>query len=84
MDRDGLITIQSQYTPKDTMQQLEAGVKAKGMTVFAPCRWRRRGWYGLASHRPRDLRQPERRGRVFVFRRKIRLFQQHPPIADAR
>ncbi len=35
MDRDGLITIQSQYTPKDTMQRLEAGVKAKGMTVFA-------------------------------------------------
>jgi uncharacterized protein (DUF302 family) len=35
MDRDGLITIQSQNTPKDTMQRLEAGVKAKGMTVFA-------------------------------------------------
>jgi uncharacterized protein (DUF302 family) len=35
MDRDGLITIQSQYTPKDTMRRLEAGVKAKGMTVFA-------------------------------------------------
>jgi len=35
MDRDGLITIQSQYTPKDTMQRLEAVVKAKGMTVFA-------------------------------------------------
>ena len=35
MDRDGLITIQSRYTPKETMQRLEAGVKAKGMTVFA-------------------------------------------------
>ena len=35
MDLDGLITIQSQYTSKDTMQRLEAGVKAKGMTVFA-------------------------------------------------
>jgi uncharacterized protein (DUF302 family) len=35
MDRDGLITIQSQYTPKDTMQRLEAGVKTKGMTIFA-------------------------------------------------
>ena len=35
MDRDGLITIQSRYTPNDTMQRLEAGVKAKGMTVFA-------------------------------------------------
>jgi len=35
MDREGLITIQSRYTPKETMQRLEAGVKAKGMTVFA-------------------------------------------------
>jgi uncharacterized protein (DUF302 family) len=35
MDRDGLITIQSQYTPKDTMQRLEAGLKAKGIVVFA-------------------------------------------------
>ena len=35
MDRDGLITIQSQYTPKDTMQRLETAVRSKGMTVFA-------------------------------------------------
>jgi hypothetical protein len=35
MDRDGLITIQSRYTPKETMQRLETAVKSKGMTVFA-------------------------------------------------
>ncbi len=31
----GLVTIQSSYGPKDTMDGLEAEVKAKGMTVFA-------------------------------------------------
>ncbi len=35
MAPDGLITIQSHYQPKETMQRLEAAVKAKGMTVFA-------------------------------------------------
>jgi uncharacterized protein (DUF302 family) len=35
MDRDGLITIQSRYTAKETMQRLETAVKAKGMSVFA-------------------------------------------------
>jgi uncharacterized protein (DUF302 family) len=35
MDGDGLITIQSRYTPKETMQRLETAVKSKGMTVFA-------------------------------------------------
>jgi 7-keto-8-aminopelargonate synthetase-like enzyme len=35
MDRDGLITIQSRYTPKETMQRLETAVKSKGMMVFA-------------------------------------------------
>ena len=35
MDKDGLITIQSRYTPKETMQRLETAVKSKGMTVFA-------------------------------------------------
>jgi uncharacterized protein (DUF302 family) len=35
MDRDGLITIQSRYTPKETMQRLETAVKSKGMTAFA-------------------------------------------------
>jgi uncharacterized protein (DUF302 family) len=32
---EGLITIQSQYGPKETMQRLEAAVKAKGFSVFA-------------------------------------------------
>lgn len=32
---DGLITIQSHYGPKETMQRLEAAVKAKGLSVFA-------------------------------------------------
>jgi uncharacterized protein (DUF302 family) len=32
---DGLITIQSHYDPKETMQRLEAAVKAKGFSVFA-------------------------------------------------
>lgn len=32
---DGLITIQSRFGPKETMQRLEAAVKAKGFTVFA-------------------------------------------------
>jgi uncharacterized protein (DUF302 family) len=32
---DGLITIRSHFGPKETMQRLEAAVKAKGFTVFA-------------------------------------------------
>ena len=32
---EGLITIQSHYGPNETMQRLEAAVKAKGFTVFA-------------------------------------------------
>jgi uncharacterized protein (DUF302 family) len=35
MAADGLRTIRSSYGPKDTMNRLEAEVKAKGMTVFA-------------------------------------------------
>ena len=35
MDGNGLITIRSPYTPKETMARLEADVKARGMTVFA-------------------------------------------------
>jgi uncharacterized protein (DUF302 family) len=35
MSADGLITIQSHYGPKETMQRLKAAVEAKGMTVFA-------------------------------------------------
>ena len=35
MAADGLTTIRSSYGPKDTMNRLEAAVKAKGLTVFA-------------------------------------------------
>ena len=35
MTASGLITIRSHYQPKETMQRLEAAVKAGGMTVFA-------------------------------------------------
>jgi uncharacterized protein (DUF302 family) len=35
MTVDGLITIESGFEPKDTMGRLEAGLKAKGVTVFA-------------------------------------------------
>src|SRR5580658_2536785 len=35
MATKGLITIQSSYGPKDTIDRLEAAVQAKGMTVFA-------------------------------------------------
>jgi uncharacterized protein (DUF302 family) len=35
MAADGLTTIRSRYAPKDTMNRLDAEVKAKGLTVFA-------------------------------------------------
>jgi uncharacterized protein (DUF302 family) len=35
MAADGLITIRSSHGPGDTMNRLEAEVRAKGMTVFA-------------------------------------------------
>jgi uncharacterized protein (DUF302 family) len=35
MAADGLTTIRSSYGPKDTMNRLEAEVKAKGLIVFA-------------------------------------------------
>ena len=35
MAADGLITMRSSHGPKDTMNRLEAQVRAKGMTVFA-------------------------------------------------
>jgi len=35
MAADGLTTVRSGLGPKDTMNRLEAEVKAKGMTVFA-------------------------------------------------
>lgn len=35
MATDGLITIQSNFGPEETMSRFEAEVEAKGMTVFA-------------------------------------------------
>ena len=35
MAADGLIMIKSSHGPKETMERLEAEVKAKGLTVFA-------------------------------------------------
>jgi uncharacterized protein (DUF302 family) len=35
MDIDGLTTVRSHHGPKETMDRLEAAVRAKGMTVFA-------------------------------------------------
>jgi uncharacterized protein (DUF302 family) len=35
MAADGLTTLRSSYGPHDTMNRLEAAVKARGMTVFA-------------------------------------------------
>lgn len=35
MAADGLTTIPSDFGPKETMDRLEAEIKAKGMTVFA-------------------------------------------------
>src|SRR5215469_7991618 len=35
MAADGLITIKSSHGPKETMERLEAAVKAKGLIIFA-------------------------------------------------
>ena len=35
MDIDGLTTVRSPHSPRETMDRLEAAVKTKGMTVFA-------------------------------------------------
>jgi uncharacterized protein (DUF302 family) len=35
MATDGLITVRSEFGPKETMSRLEAEIKAKGLTVFA-------------------------------------------------
>ena len=35
MDADGLMTIPSRFGPEETMNRLEAEIKAKGMTIFA-------------------------------------------------
>ncbi len=34
MAADGLITLRSNFGPEDTMKRLEAGVRARGLTVF--------------------------------------------------
>ena len=41
MAAEGLMTLRSNYGPKDTMDRLEAEVKAKGLTVFAMWTMRR-------------------------------------------
>ncbi len=35
MAADGLMTVPSKFGPKETMDRLEADIRAKGMTVFA-------------------------------------------------
>jgi uncharacterized protein (DUF302 family) len=35
MDVEGLTTIRSRHAPRETMDRIEAIVRAKGMTVFA-------------------------------------------------
>jgi uncharacterized protein (DUF302 family) len=35
MSADGLITVHSSFGPKETMERLEAEVRARGITVFA-------------------------------------------------
>ena len=54
MAAEGLTTIKSHFGPKDTMNRLEAEVKARGMTVFAhiPHEGRGGSWGAAASERP--------------------------------
>jgi uncharacterized protein (DUF302 family) len=35
MAADGLVTVESHFGPKETLDRLEAEIKAKGLTVFA-------------------------------------------------
>src|SRR5260221_12682182 len=55
MAADGLITMRSSHAPKDTMNRLEAEVKAKGMTVFARIDHAAGAATGGVSLRPADL-----------------------------
>ena len=60
MDIDGLTTVRSPHSPKETMDRLEAAVKTKGMTVFARvdhAAGRGRGRPHAAAHWAADLRQ---------------------------
>src|SRR5215510_13507112 len=55
MAADGLTTIPSSYGPKDTMNRLEAAVKAKGLTVFARIDHAARAAEAGLSLRPTEL-----------------------------
>lgn len=35
MSADGLVTLQSSFDPKETMDRFDADVRARGMTVFS-------------------------------------------------
>jgi uncharacterized protein (DUF302 family) len=48
MTADGLATILSSFGPKETMDRLEAEIKARGMTVFA--RIDHRGRFAAAAN----------------------------------
>jgi uncharacterized protein (DUF302 family) len=52
---DGLITVQSNFGPKETMDRLEAAVKAKGFTVFAHIDHAAAGVAAGLPLRPTDL-----------------------------
>jgi uncharacterized protein (DUF302 family) len=52
---EGLITIQSHYDPQETMQRLEAAVKAKDFTVFAHIDHSAQAAQVNLSLRPTDL-----------------------------
>lgn len=52
---EGLVTIQSHYDPKETMERLEAAVKAKGFTVFAHIDHSAQAAQVNLSLRPTDL-----------------------------
>src|ERR1700738_5319424 len=60
MAADGLMTIRSSHGPKDTMDRLEAEVRAKGLTVFARIDGRS-GWTVAAADRASSLWQCQRR-----------------------
>jgi len=58
MAADGLTTIRSSFGPKETMNRLEAEVKAKGLTVFARVDHAAGGggWAAAAADRAPGLR----------------------------
>ena len=71
MAADGLITLRSNYGPKETMDRLDAEVRAKGLTIFA----RIDHAAGAAAaqsvvtpHQPPDLWQCQRRHAAYAIR----------------